>query len=91
MLPLGLQGLVYATWKFRDATLPSCGSGTGRKIAKAQADAPAEPADHTEAPDDTENAEMERETTASRSGDHYFALFLICETLPSFARLARRC
>ena len=90
MLPLGLQCLVYATWKFRDATLPSCGSSIERK-AKDHTDAPAEPARHTETPDDTENAEMERETTASRFGDHYFALFLICESTPSFACNALRC
>ena len=30
--------------------------------------------------------EMERETTASRFGDHYFALFLICELTPSFLK-----
>ena len=92
VLPLGLQGLVFATWKFRDATLPSCGANAGRK-AKDQADSAADPTHHTEAPDDTdlESAEeMERETTASRFGDHYFALFLICETTPSFACNARR-
>ena len=30
-------------------------------------------------------------TSASRSGDHYFALFLICAPLPSFACNACRC
>ena len=90
VLPMGLQGLVYATWKFRDATLPSCGADAGRK---AKVDAPAEPTHHSEAPDGTDVVsaeEMERETTASRFGDHYFALFLICETKPQLCCNALR-
>eukprot|EP01045_Picozoa_sp_COSAG04_P006800 COSAG04_NODE_341_length_16294_cov_8.682618_15_plen_222_part_00 len=69
VLPLGLQGLVFATWRFRDATLLSCGAATRAKSTRHKA---------PQTLDVESAAELERETVASRFGDHYFALFLTC-------------
>ena len=79
-LPLGLQGLVYATWHFRELSLPSCGDGSEGTKRKGR-----HHADTAGSFDFESAAELEQETIASRRGDHYFALFLTCAPRSSFA------
>ena len=68
VLPLGLQALVWTTWRFQNSAL--CCEESEQK-----------PKVKTERPlaFEFENAaELEQDISASRRGDHYFALFLTC-------------